>query len=127
MLSLDIKQEIIEKHECGVRVNELARQYGRNMLTISTILKHKGAIKAVKPPKGITIISKPCSPIIEEMERLLIVCIKDREIIDDTITETVICKKAHAIFTDLKEENSGGDAGESSTELSSDDFKASRG
>ncbi|XP_068204588.1 tigger transposable element-derived protein 1-like [Palaemon carinicauda] len=28
-----------------------------------------------------------------------------------TITETIICDKAHAIFTDLKEESSGGDAG----------------
>ncbi|XP_068220413.1 putative CENPB DNA-binding domain-containing protein 1 [Palaemon carinicauda] len=97
------------------------------MSTISTILKQKETIKALKPSKGITIISKRCSPIIEEMERLLLIWIKDREIVGDTITETVICKKAHAIFMDLKEVSSGGDAGESSTKSSSDDFKASRG
>ena len=57
-LALEIKQEIIAKHERGVRVSDLAKQYGRNMSTISTILKQKDAIKAVKPSKGITIISK---------------------------------------------------------------------
>ncbi|XP_068241084.1 putative CENPB DNA-binding domain-containing protein 1 [Palaemon carinicauda] len=97
------------------------------MSTISTILKQKEAIKALKSSKGITIISKRFSPIIEEMERLLLIWIKDREIVGDTITETIISEKAHAIFTDLKEASSGGDAGESSTEPSSDDFKASRG
>jgi len=43
MLSLEIKQEIVEKHERGVRVSELAKQYDRNMSTISTILKQKEA------------------------------------------------------------------------------------
>ncbi|XP_068206202.1 tigger transposable element-derived protein 1-like [Palaemon carinicauda] len=97
------------------------------MLPISTILKQKEAIKAVKPFMGITIISKCRSHIIEEMERLLLIWIKDRDIVGDTITEAIICVKAHAIFTDLKEESSGGDAWESSTEPSSDDFKESRG
>ncbi|XP_068213849.1 protein FAM9A-like [Palaemon carinicauda] len=41
------------------------------------------------------------------MERLLLISIKDREIVGDTITETIICENAHAIFTDLKEESSG--------------------
>ena len=50
-LALEIKQEIIAKHERGVHVSDLAKQYGRNM---STILKQKDAIKAVKPSKGIT-------------------------------------------------------------------------
>ncbi|XP_068236946.1 tigger transposable element-derived protein 1-like [Palaemon carinicauda] len=61
------------------------------------------------------------------MERLLLIWIKDREIVGNTITETNICEKAHAIFTGLKEESSGYDARESSAEPSSDDFKASRG
>ncbi|XP_068228047.1 putative CENPB DNA-binding domain-containing protein 1 [Palaemon carinicauda] len=97
------------------------------MSTISTILKQKEAIRAVKPSKEITIISKHHSPVIEEMERLLLIWIKDREIVGDTITKTIICEKAHAIFTNLREASSGGDAGKSSTEPSSDDFKASRG
>ncbi|XP_076056383.1 putative transmembrane reductase CYB561D1 [Oratosquilla oratoria] len=39
MLSLEVKQEIIEKHESGVRISDLAKQYGQNMSTISTISK----------------------------------------------------------------------------------------
>ena len=63
MMSMEIKHEIIEKHERGVRVSDLARQYDRSTSTICTILKQKDAIKAVNPSKGITIISKlRCSP-----------------------------------------------------------------
>ncbi|CAM1306297.1 Uncharacterised protein r2_g1601 [Pycnogonum litorale] len=106
-LSLELKQEIIEKHERGVRVSDLAKQYGRNMSTISTIIKQKEAIKSVKPSKGITIISKRRSPTLEEMERLLLVWIKDKEIAGDTITKTIICEKASAIYCDLKADTGG--------------------
>ena len=127
-LALEIKQEIIAKHERGVRVSDLAKQYGRNMSTISTILKQKDAIKAVKPSKGITIISKRRSPTLEEMERLLLIWIKDKEMAGDTITEVIICEKACAIYADLKAaEDNGGDAGESSTDPTFEEFKASRG
>ncbi|XP_068246532.1 putative CENPB DNA-binding domain-containing protein 1 [Palaemon carinicauda] len=91
MLSLEVKQEIIEKHEHGVRVSDLAKQYGRNMSTISMITKQKAAIEAVKPSKWITIISNCSSPILEEMEPLLLIWMKDKEIVGDTITETIIC------------------------------------
>ncbi|XP_068203656.1 tigger transposable element-derived protein 1-like [Palaemon carinicauda] len=72
------------------------------MSTISTIIKQKEAIQAVKPPKGITIISKCTSPTMEEMERLLLIWIKDKETVVDTITETIICEKASAMNCDLK-------------------------
>ncbi|XP_068207691.1 putative CENPB DNA-binding domain-containing protein 1 [Palaemon carinicauda] len=94
MLSLEVKQEIIEKHEHGVRVSELAKEYGRNMSTISTILKQKVAIKAVNASKGITIISKRRSLIVEEMERVLQIWFKDIENVGDTITENIICEKS---------------------------------
>ena len=126
-LALEIKQEIIAKHERGVRVSDLAKQYDRNMSTISTIIKQKDAIKAVKPSKGITIISKRRSPTLEEMERLLLIWIKDKEIAGDTITEVIICEKACAIYADLKAADNGGDAGESSTDPTIEEFKASRG
>ena len=51
-----MKHDIIDKHECGVRVSDLAKQYDRPASTISTILKQKDAIKAVKPTKGMTIL-----------------------------------------------------------------------
>ncbi|XP_068203761.1 putative CENPB DNA-binding domain-containing protein 1 [Palaemon carinicauda] len=127
MLSLELKQEIAEKHECGMRVSDLAKQYGRNMSTISTIIKQNAAIKAVKPSKGITIISNHRSPTLEEMERLLLIWIKNKEIVCDTITETISCEKASAIYCDLKAAGSRDDAGESSTDPRMEEFKVSRG
>ena len=43
MLSLEIKQEIVEKLERGVRVSELAKQYDRNMSTINNF-EAKGSL-----------------------------------------------------------------------------------
>ena len=126
-LTLELKKEIIAKHERGVRVSEIAKQYGRSMSTISTVLKQKDAIKAVKSSKGTTILSKRRSPTIEEMERLLLIWIKDKEIAGDTITEVVICEKACAIYADLKATDNGDDAGESSTDPTIQEFKASHG
>lgn len=58
MMSMELKREIIEKHEQGVRVSDLARQYERSTSTICTILKQKESIKGITPAKGVKIISK---------------------------------------------------------------------
>ncbi|XP_068241593.1 putative CENPB DNA-binding domain-containing protein 1 [Palaemon carinicauda] len=111
MVSLELKQEIIEKLERVVRVSDLGKQYGRNMSTISMIIKQKAAIKAVKPSKGITIIFKHRRSTLEEMECLLLIWIKDKEIVVNMITEAIISEKASAIYSDLKAAGSGGDMG----------------
>ena len=41
-LSVQTKQEIIEKHEKGMCLVDLAKEYGRNASTITTLLKQKG-------------------------------------------------------------------------------------
>ena len=58
MISMEAKHEIIAKHERGVRIIDLANEYGRNPSTISTIIKQKEAIKKLQPSKGVTIILK---------------------------------------------------------------------
>ncbi|UYV79725.1 hypothetical protein LAZ67_18000486 [Cordylochernes scorpioides] len=58
MMSIELKREIIEKHEQGVRVVDLSRQYGRSTSMICSVLKRKESIKSVTPAKGLTIISK---------------------------------------------------------------------
>ena len=58
MMSLEMKREIIAKHERGVRVVELVREFERSTSTICTILKQKDSLKAITPAKGVTIISK---------------------------------------------------------------------
>ncbi|GFT72123.1 hypothetical protein NPIL_511531 [Nephila pilipes] len=44
-ISVEAKHEIIAKHERGVRIIDLANEYGRNPSTISTIIKQMEAIK----------------------------------------------------------------------------------
>ena len=84
MMSIEMKQEIIDKHERGVRVSDLVKQYNRSSSTICTILKQKDAIKAIKPTKGVTILSKMRTDIHDEMERLLLLWIRDKELAGDT-------------------------------------------
>ncbi|XP_067947109.1 tigger transposable element-derived protein 1-like [Watersipora subatra] len=127
MLSLELKLEIIKKRERGVRVSDLAKQYGRNISTISTILKQKEVIKSIKPSKGICIISKRRSCTLDEMERLLLIWIEDQEMAGSTITESIICAKARSIYYDLKAANCGDSIGGSLTDSTTQEFKASRG
>ncbi|XP_064081883.1 tigger transposable element-derived protein 1-like [Macrobrachium nipponense] len=86
--------------------------------SISTILKQKEAIKAATPSKGVNFLSNKRSHVHDEMEKLLLVRIKDKEIAGDTITETAICQKAGTIFGDLIAQ---------ADTTSTPDFKASRG
>ncbi|GIY84852.1 HTH CENPB-type domain-containing protein [Caerostris darwini] len=76
MMSIELKREIIEKHEQGVRVVDLSRQYGRK-----------------------------------------------KQLQGDTLTQTIICEKARAIYGDLLKQTPQTSIDEAS-EVS---FKASRG
>ncbi|XP_057694746.1 tigger transposable element-derived protein 1-like [Corythoichthys intestinalis] len=126
MLTIEIKKEMIEKYEQGARVSELARQYGRNMSTISTVIKQAEAIKKVNASKGTTILSKRRGVILEEMERLLLIWIKDKEIAGDSVTEAIICQKACAVYNDLKTAPEGNAEVESHL-ATEEEFKASHG
>ncbi|XP_064110427.1 tigger transposable element-derived protein 1-like [Macrobrachium nipponense] len=121
MMSIELKQEIIEKHERGTRVIELAKIYDRSTSTICTILKQKDAIKSATPAKGTTILSQLRTNIHEEMEKLLLVWVKEK-LAGDTVTETVICEKARSIYADLVKKEAS-----TSKEASEEVFKASHG
>ncbi|XP_068225683.1 putative CENPB DNA-binding domain-containing protein 1 [Palaemon carinicauda] len=101
-MTMDLKHEILEKYESGVRVTELAPQYERSTSTICTIIKQKDAIKSTKPSKGVTIFSKLHSDIHDEMERLFLIWIKEKQLVGDSVTETIIYEKASRIYNDLK-------------------------
>ena len=72
MMSLEMKHEIIEKHEQGVRGVDLSRQFKQSTSTICSILKQEESIKAIEPANGISFVSKPRTSVHEEMERLLL-------------------------------------------------------
>ncbi|UYV81821.1 K02A2.6-like [Cordylochernes scorpioides] len=46
MMGIELKREIIEKHERGVRVVDLSRQYCRSTSMICSVLKRKESIKS---------------------------------------------------------------------------------
>lgn len=126
MMSIEMKQEIIGKHERGLRVSDLAKLYDRSSSTICTILKQKDAIKAIKPTKGVTIISKLRTDTHDEMERLLLLWIRDKELVGDTVTESIISEKALSIYKNLQREAASTE-GETSSGTRGIDFKASHG
>ena len=65
-IMIDVKKEIIAKHENGVRVSVLATQFGMAKSTICTILKNRETIKKADVARGVTVITKQRSQTIEE-------------------------------------------------------------
>ena len=71
--TVEVKKEIITKHENGICVSDLAAEYGMAKSTISTIIKNKEVIKGADVAKGVTVISKQRPPILKEVKKLLLV------------------------------------------------------
>ncbi|KAJ7303174.1 hypothetical protein JRQ81_012107 [Phrynocephalus forsythii] len=121
MITVEVKKEIIEKHERGMRVVELARFYKKSASTISTILKKKEEMRELDLAKGITRISKQRPRVLEDVEKLLLVWINQKQLAGDTVTDNLICKKAKDLYADLVNRRPGTSAG------NEEGFKASRG
>ncbi|GFY74831.1 tigger transposable element-derived protein 1 [Trichonephila inaurata madagascariensis] len=64
----------------SVRVVDLSRQYGRSTSMICSVLKRKESIKSVTPAKGLTIISKLRTSLHENMEKLLMVWVTEKQL-----------------------------------------------
>lgn len=118
-ITIDEKKEIIEKHERGVRVSDLSAQYKMAKSTISTILKNKEAIKAANVCKGVTCLSKQRTQVIEEVEKLLLVWLNEKQLAGDSVSEGLICEKARHLHDDLSKTIPGTSEAQ--------EFKASRG
>ena len=129
--TIELKKEIIAKYENGVRVSDLALQYGMAKSTISTFLKNKDMIKKANVAKGVTVISKQRPQIMEEMEKLLLIFIREKQMAGESVSETLICERALHIYEDLMKKSastSSGEGGEGESESDSAfTFKASRG
>ncbi|XP_043545284.1 tigger transposable element-derived protein 1-like [Chiloscyllium plagiosum] len=120
-ITVETKKEIIAKHENGARVSDLAMQYNMAKLTTCTTLKNKEALKAADVAKGVTILMKQRPKLLDEVEKLLLVWINQKELAGDSVNETIICEKALHIHHDLL-------ATPPSTSIASvEEFKASRG
>jgi len=84
--TIEVKKEIIRKHENGVCVSDLALQFGLAKSSICTILKNKEAIKDANVAKGVTVITKQRSQTLEEVEKLLLIWINEKQFAGDSIS-----------------------------------------
>ena len=91
---VEFKKELIATYESGVRVSVLAKEFGMAKSTISTILKNKDQLKASDVAKGSSVLSKQRPPVLEEVEKLLLIFINEKQLSGDTRSEGAICVKA---------------------------------
>ena len=70
---------IINFANCYQNVTDLANMYSMSKSTISTILQRKDLYKEASVAKGGTQISKSRSTVLDEVERLLLVWINERQ------------------------------------------------
>ncbi|XP_017772781.1 PREDICTED: uncharacterized protein LOC108559909 isoform X4 [Nicrophorus vespilloides] len=112
--TIEMKKELIAKWESGVRLSDLALQYGMAKSTISTILKNKEAIKAADVAKGVKTLTSKRSQAMEEVEKRLMVWIKDKQLLG--VSEAFICEKARQMYGDITKDAPG-----------AEEFKASKG
>ncbi|KAM6468471.1 tigger transposable element-derived protein 1-like [Liasis olivaceus] len=118
-ITIELKKEIVEKHEHGIRVTDLASEYKMPKSTISTILKNKDAIKGADVAKGVTMLTKQRTQVLEEVEKLLLVWLNEKQLAGDSVSEAMVCEKARKLHSDLLQKNP-------STSATSEEFKASR-
>ncbi|XP_026548757.1 tigger transposable element-derived protein 1-like, partial [Notechis scutatus] len=118
-IDMKTKKEIIENYRCGMRVTDLAKEYNKAQSTISTILKQKAAIKAANVARRVAMLTKQRPQVLEEMEKLLLVWLNEKQLAGYTVSEAVIREKAKTIHGNLcqKYPSSSGESHE---------FKASR-
>ena len=105
LLTIEQKKEIISAYERGVRIVDLAAKHGiASLSSISAILKKKEEIKAASVAAGVkTLVSQSQrSSVNEEMEKLLMIRINERQMAGDTMTQEMICSKARIIYENLK-------------------------
>lgn len=100
-ITIELKHEIIKKREEGASVADLARIYNRPSSTICTILKNKDKIKDIDAPVGISRISTKRSHILDNVEKLLLLWINEKQMHGETINQYIICDKAKTIYADL--------------------------
>ena len=122
LIRIEVKKEIIQKHEAGVRVVDSAQQYNRRASTTCTILKKKKEIKGVAVAKCVFRLSKQRTNIHEKMKKLLLLWINEKLLAGDTPTEAIIADKAPILLGDLQKQSPR----TSTEETPAEEFKASR-
>jgi hypothetical protein len=89
-ITIEVKKEIIAKHENGVRASDLATQFGMAKSKTCTILKNKETIKGANFARGVTVLTKQRSQAIEKVEKLLLIFTNEKMFSDDSVCVGII-------------------------------------
>lgn len=98
---IQIKKEIIKKHDDVIRVNDLLQQFGYSQSTIYIIVKQKDIFKNMKVSDDFNTVQKRRDMIIES-ERFY-VCGLEKQMKWDLISGSFICGQAKCIFDNLNQ------------------------
>ena len=100
---MEMKKEIIRNYEEGARIIDIVRELGKASSTIAMIVEKKDKIKGFDVSKGVTLIApkKKRPEILNEVEKLLLKWIKEKQFSGDSVHNIVICEKARAIHEEL--------------------------
>jgi len=101
MTTVELKKELITKWEKGTRVSDLAVQYGMAKSTMLIILKNRETIKAADVAKRIKSLTSKRLPAVEEVEKLLMIWINEKQLAGDSVSEAIICEKARLLYSDV--------------------------
>jgi hypothetical protein len=116
--TVELKKELTTKWEKGTRVSDLAIQYGMAKSPISTILKNREAIKAADVAKGVKSRTSKRLPAVEEVEKLLMVWLNEKQLAGASVSEAIVCEKARLLYSDITRDTPGSSA---------EEFKAGKG
>ena len=114
-----IELKIIGKHECGLCVADLAKLYSHSSSTICTILKKKEEIMKLDVAKEVTMITKQHPNLLEDVGKLLLMWINEKQLKGNSVSEGITCTKAK--YVDLVRKTPGRSSKDEEA------FKASQG
>lgn len=111
-LALDVKLDILRRHDDGQRTGEISKVLNLANSTVSTVLKNKDAIRnAAENVSDISAkrITKTRDNVMEETERLLTLWVNDINRRSGSLAVSAVQEKALSLFEDCKKRLGGPD------------------
>lgn len=107
VVSIETKREIISKVEKGMKVAVVAKQYNLPRTTVSTYWNHRHKIieATVLPTMSHAVSAKQRPHALNEMEKLLLLWINEKQRAGDNVDQNMICEKAKEIYINITKDD----------------------
>lgn len=90
---MELKEEIVEKHEHDICVTVQASKYKMAKWIISTILKNKDAIQRTDAARIVTMLTKHRTQVLQVVEKFLSMWMNDKQLAGDSISGATKARK----------------------------------